>query len=126
MPGVNDCGRLAWEKDTKWGIGAFLLCWHHQPLRVMATAGEWHLTSDPPATIHPHCPRGRVKSAGYRRDAAGEQLGHAFGRQPGRVGGDCLVHHQIPRSRGIDPGDGFPQPKAVGRMQLYAAIGFWS
>ena len=25
MPGVNDCGRLAWEKDTKWGIGVALL-----------------------------------------------------------------------------------------------------
>jgi hypothetical protein len=54
---------LAWEKDTKWGIGAFLLCWHHQPLRVMATAGEWHLTGDPPATIHPHC---RFLSRGSR------------------------------------------------------------
>src|ERR1700760_1497648 len=98
MPIVDDFGGLAWEKDTKRGGIAFLLRRHHQPFRVMAAAGEWHLPSDPPAPIDRYCLGGRMERASDRRYTTGEQLLYTFERQPSRVGGDRLVHHKVPRS----------------------------
>ena len=44
----------------------------------------------------------------------------------GRIGGDGLVHHQVPRSRGIHTCKRFPYPNAFGRVQLQTTIGFRS
>jgi hypothetical protein len=91
---------------------------------MMAAAAKGDLAGDPPAAIDPYRFAGRVERAGHGRYSGGIQLGHAFGRQPGRIGGDDLVHHQVPRRGGIDADNRFPYLNAVGRVELQTAIGF--
>ena len=90
----------------------------------MAAAAERDLARDPPTAVGPRRLAGRVKCAGHGRYSAGIEFSDALGRQPRRIGGDGLVHDQVPRRGGVDARNRFPYPNAIGRVQLEPAIGF--